>query len=68
MVNFPLPARQKYGDLGEPLLRPEKYRPSKSTFSTEPTGDIIPRKENPLDPAVESALDSLEKSLRDQKR
>jgi hypothetical protein len=68
MVNFPLPARQNFGDLGEPLLRPEKYRPSKSTFSTEPTGDIIPRKENPLDPAVESALDSLEKSLRDQKR
>ena len=34
MVNFPLPHRATFGDLGAPLLRPEKYRPSKSRCST----------------------------------
>ena len=37
MVNFPLPDRATYGDLGAPLLRPDKCRPSESRFSTEPT-------------------------------
>ncbi len=65
MVNFPLPDRKKFGDLGEPLLRPEKYRAtSESRFSTEPTSDFIRCKETPLNPTLESALNSLEKSLK----
>jgi hypothetical protein len=63
MVNFPLPDRKKYGDLGAPLLRPEEYRASKSTFSTEPTADIIRPKEEPLNPALENALNSLRRSI-----
>jgi len=37
MVNFPLPDRQEFGDLGAPLLRPTMHRPSESRFSTVPT-------------------------------
>lgn len=37
MVNYPLPDRREFGDLGTPLLRPEKRQPAESRFSTEPT-------------------------------
>jgi hypothetical protein len=63
MVNFPLPARAKYGDLGAPLLRPKQYRPAESRFSTEPTGDLISRSEKPLDPALQNALDRLGRAI-----
>jgi hypothetical protein len=70
MVNYPLPDRKEFGDLGAPLLRPEKYRPSGSRFSTESTGILsssisLPEKDDsaPLDPALQSALDRYGNSL-----
>jgi hypothetical protein len=62
MVNYPLPDRKTYGDLGTPLLRPEKYRPSESRFSTESTRDLSRSnnlRENEPTPEVQDALNSL---------
>ena len=63
MINYPLPDRAEYGDLGAPLLRPAKYRPSESRFSTVPTSNFSYQNntppEKPLDPAVKTALDRL---------
>jgi hypothetical protein len=59
MVNFPLPDRAAFGDLGAPLLRPEEYRSSESRFSTEPTSAFNYPSTAPLDPALKRALDSL---------
>jgi hypothetical protein len=59
MVNFPLPDRQEYGDLGAPLLRPEKYRfSSGSRFSTESTRNLNLPSNHPPTPDAQDALDS----------
>jgi hypothetical protein len=70
MVNYPLPDRKEFGDLGAPLLRPLKYRPSGSRFSTESTVGLsssisLPKKEDtpPLDPALQNTLDSFGATL-----
>ena len=41
MVNYPLPDRATYGDLGTPLLRPDTCQSSESRFSTEPTSEHL---------------------------
>lgn len=65
-INFPLPDRATFGDLGAPLLRPDKYRPSKSRLSTKSTAGLTCRieepSEPPLDPALEAALNRLGKT------
>jgi hypothetical protein len=66
MVNFPLPDRKTFGDLAAPLLRPERYRPSESRFSTESTADLSGNDIKPqkaLDPALASALNRYGKTL-----
>jgi hypothetical protein len=63
MVNFPLPDRAEFGDLGAPLLRPEKYRSSESRFSTEPTENLIPSIETPLSPDIESTIAEMSRSV-----
>src|SRR3954447_23589535 len=40
MVNYPLPDRREFGDLGTPLLRPEKCQLAESRFSTESTSNF----------------------------
>jgi hypothetical protein len=59
MVNYPLPDRQEYGDLGAPLLRPEKYRLPESRLSTESTKVFISKSSPPLNPDLQNALDAL---------
>jgi hypothetical protein len=59
MVNFPLPDRATFGDLGAPLLRPDRCQPSESRFSTEPTSRLNYSNSEPLDSAPRNALDSL---------
>ena len=67
MVNYPLPDRKKFGDLGEPLLRPEKYRPkpsvSESRLSTESTVGLHLRKKETLSPDLQRVLDRYGKTL-----
>jgi hypothetical protein len=63
MINYPLPDRQEYGDLGAPLLRPKKYQPSESRFSTEPTEILssnisLPNKKE--EPPINAELATLE--------
>src|SRR3954471_22522233 len=67
MVNFPLPDRATFGDLGAPLLRLDKCQPSESRFSTEPTLILNYTKETPLDPDLKNALDSYDRSMNTKK-
>jgi hypothetical protein len=63
MVNYPFPDRATFGDLGAPLLRPEKYRPSESRFSTEPTEILYPKKLDPPTPDLQEALNIARRAL-----
>jgi hypothetical protein len=67
MVNYPLPDRREFGDLGAPLLRPDKSGEAESRFSTEPTSSYINKRatneEIPLEEAKRIALDNLFRSI-----
>lgn len=67
MVNFPLPDRKAFGDLGAPLLSPDLYHPSESTSSTAPTVIYNYYNPPPLDPDLQSALDALKRRIDDKK-
>src|SRR4051794_26207899 len=67
MVNYPLPDRREFGDLGTPLVRPDKSGKAESRFSTESTSSYINKKatdeEIPLEEAKRIALDNLFRSI-----
>jgi hypothetical protein len=71
MVNYPLPDRRDFGDLGAPLLRPGMCQPAESRFSTEPTSffnnkEVIDE-EAALEQAKKKALEDLFRSIRTTK-